>query len=92
MSTDRDHDVVAGANRELALILAQVAHLADSVRQGRKGLESSDPVGRQATLSMAVSMIWPAEAMQHVIAAMIINSVETDIKDISGIYGNPDIF
>jgi hypothetical protein len=81
--------VIAGAMRELADILTTVEHLADDVRAG--GYGDATPLERQARMSNLVDSIWERGAMPHVIAAMIINSVETDIKDISGIYGNTDL-
>jgi hypothetical protein len=81
--------VIAGAMRELADILAMAERLADDVRTG--GYGDATPLQHQARLANLIDEVWEREAMPHVIAAMIINSVETDIKDISGIYGNTDL-
>lgn len=75
--------VTAGAAMELAGILAMVERLTDDVRKGGYGPVS--PLQRQARLANLIDQIWEREAMPHVIAAMIIDSVETDITDISGL-------
>jgi hypothetical protein len=78
-----DPEAIAMRNREIAEMLNMVDSLRRSVANPvHPSLSASDPIKRQATLSMAVQLAWRQEDMHHVIAAMIINSVESDISPI----------
>lgn len=80
-ASDAPGFVRAGATREIAEILNQVEGLRAIVATPIPGL---DPLDRQIGLACAVRSMWPGDPMQlaNVVAAMIINSVESDISDI----------
>lgn len=74
--------VRAEARKELAVILTDVDRMAEVIR--RKGATVADPLERHTALMLAVIDQWPtADVLAHVVAAMIINSVDSDISDLS---------